>query len=147
MGIRETRERPEMPTVINFKQPLPTPNRIKVFTGSPHEDFDEFKQQIAQAMDGYDGSTQAKKGFIISYLSGVAETYANRLRKIEPAITLETLLKNLKEKFYAPPNKENLKRKLRERTKLPQESITEYFVDMEILLDELEITDQVESNL
>ena len=123
-----------MPTVINFKQPLPTPNRIKVFTGSPHEDFDEFKQQIAQAMDGYDGSTQAKTGFIISYLSGVVETYANRLRKIEPAITVETLLKkNLEEKFYAPPSKENLKRKLRERTKLPQESITEYFEGMEIL--------------
>jgi len=43
MGIRETRERPEMPTVITFKPPLPTPNRIKVFIGFPHEDFDEFK--------------------------------------------------------------------------------------------------------
>ena len=95
-----------MPTVITFKPPLPTPNRIKVFTGSPHENFDEFKQQIAQIMDGYDGSTQAKPGFVISYLSGVAETYAKRLRKIEPTITVETLIRNIKEKFYAPPNKE-----------------------------------------
>jgi len=99
MGVRDTRERPEIPAIITFKPPLSTSNKIKVLTGFPHENFDEFQLQIAQAMDGYDGSNQAKIGFIISYLSGVAETYANRLTTVQPTITMETSLKIYKQNF------------------------------------------------